>query len=104
MRTLCILAAGPLQVPAITEARNLGIRTIAIDGNPTAPGLSLADSSYVANILDPVVILEIARHEPKRVVMVDARPPVEVVHREIVRVVRERLMADRAEGNRHAAF
>jgi len=48
--------------------------------------------------------LEIARHEPKRVVMVDARPPVEVVHREIVRVVRERLMADRAEGNRHAAF
>jgi len=45
------------------EARGLGIRTIAIDGNPTAPGLSLADSSYVANILDPVAILEIARQE-----------------------------------------
>ena len=36
--------------------------------------------------------LEIARREPQRVVRVDARPPMEVVHPEIVRVVRERLM------------
>ena len=36
--------------------------------------------------------LEIARREPQRVALVDARPPVEVVHPEIVRVVRERLM------------
>ncbi len=35
--------------------------------------------------------LEIARREPQRVVVIDARPPIEVVHREIVRVVRERL-------------
>ncbi len=36
--------------------------------------------------------LEIARREPQRVALVDARPPIEVVHQEIVRVVRERLM------------
>jgi len=36
--------------------------------------------------------LEIARREPQRVALVDARPPVEVVHPEIVRLVRERLM------------
>ncbi len=36
--------------------------------------------------------LEIARREPQRVVLVDARPPVGVVHRQIVRAVRERLM------------
>ncbi len=35
--------------------------------------------------------LEIARREPQRVVNVDARPPIEVVHEEIVRVVKERL-------------
>jgi len=36
--------------------------------------------------------LEIARREPQRVVLVDARPPLEVVHPEIVRIVRERLL------------
>jgi dTMP kinase len=35
--------------------------------------------------------LQIARREPQRVVLVDARPPIEKVHEEIVRVVKERL-------------
>ncbi len=35
--------------------------------------------------------LQIARREPQRVVVIDARPPIEVVHEEIVRVVKERL-------------
>ena len=35
--------------------------------------------------------LEIARREPERVVVVDARPAIEVVHGEIARVVKERL-------------
>ncbi|MGA7460945.1 MAG: dTMP kinase [Candidatus Korobacteraceae bacterium] len=35
--------------------------------------------------------LQIARREAQRVVVIDARPPIEVVHEEIVRVVRERL-------------
>ena len=37
--------------------------------------------------------LKIAAREQHRVVMVDARPPIAEVHREIVKVVRERLMA-----------
>jgi dTMP kinase len=36
--------------------------------------------------------LEIAKREPQRVVLVDARPRLEIVHPEIVRVVFERLM------------
>ena len=36
--------------------------------------------------------LKIAEREKQRVVMVDARPPIEEVHREILGVVRERLM------------
>jgi dTMP kinase len=35
--------------------------------------------------------LEIARRESQRVALVDARPPLDVVHPEIVRIVRERL-------------
>ena len=35
--------------------------------------------------------LAIARREPQRVVVIDARPPIETVHAEIIRVVRERL-------------
>jgi dTMP kinase len=37
--------------------------------------------------------LEIARREPQRMVLVDARPRLELVHPEIVRVVFERLLA-----------
>jgi dTMP kinase len=36
--------------------------------------------------------LEIARREPQRVVMIDAHPPIEVVHGDIMCVVRERLI------------
>jgi dTMP kinase len=35
--------------------------------------------------------LAIAKREPQRVVKIDARPPIEAVHDEIVRVVKERL-------------
>ncbi len=37
--------------------------------------------------------LEIARREPQRVAMVDARPPIEIVHEEIVQIVTQRLLA-----------
>jgi biotin carboxylase len=63
MTSLLIVAAGPLQVPAIEEARKLGLRTIAVDANPEAPGMALADQRYVVDILDPGAVLEVARHE-----------------------------------------
>jgi dTMP kinase len=40
--------------------------------------------------------LQIARRESQRVALVDARPPIETVHEEIVRVVKERLMGRQA--------
>jgi dTMP kinase len=41
--------------------------------------------------------LEIANREPQRVVVVDARPPINVVHKEIARVVHERLEGQEKE-------
>jgi biotin carboxylase len=58
-----ILGAGPLQVPAIHEAAALGIRSVALDGNPKAVGLRLCDTPHVVNILDPDAVTEIARRE-----------------------------------------
>ena len=58
-----ILGAGPLQVPAIQEARMLGIRSVALDHDPDAVGLRLCDSAHVADILAPDAVVEIARQE-----------------------------------------
>lgn len=62
-KTLLVLGAGPLQVPAITTARRLGVRVVAADGNPAAPGLALADSAHVLNIVAPESCLAMARAE-----------------------------------------
>ncbi len=39
-----IIGAGLLQVPLIQEAQALGLKVIATDGNPQAPGAALADA------------------------------------------------------------
>ena len=61
--SLLVVGAGPLQVPAIHEARALGIRSIAVDGNSSAVGLALCDAPYVADILDADAVCAIARRE-----------------------------------------
>jgi formate-dependent phosphoribosylglycinamide formyltransferase (GAR transformylase) len=58
-----VVGAGPLQLPAIHEARALGIRSIGVDGNPSAVGLALCDTPYVADILDADAVCAIARRE-----------------------------------------
>ena len=58
-----MVGAGPLQVPAIHEARALGIRSIAVDGNASAVGLALCDVPYVADILDADAVSAIAESE-----------------------------------------
>ena len=62
-KTLLVLAAGPLQLPAITTAKRLGLRVVAADGDPHAPGLALADAAHVINITQPQACLEVARSE-----------------------------------------
>ena len=61
--SLLVVGAGPLQVPAIHEARALGIRSIAVDGNAAAVGLALCDAPYVADILDADAVSAIAERE-----------------------------------------
>jgi len=61
--TILILAAGPLQVPAIRAARLLGLRTVAVDANPKAAGMLLADRAYTADILDANAVGDIASRE-----------------------------------------
>lgn len=61
--TILILAAGPLQVPAIRCARDLGLRTVVVDSNPNAAGMLLADRAYTADILDANAVAGIASQE-----------------------------------------
>ena len=62
-QTILVIAAGPLQIPAIEEAALLGMRTVAVDANRLAPGLALADAAYVADIMDEDAVVRIARTE-----------------------------------------
>lgn len=62
-RTLLIVAAGALQIPGIEEAGRLGLRTVALDANPDAPGMSLADAAHVVDILDASAVIELAEAE-----------------------------------------
>jgi biotin carboxylase len=61
--SLLVVGAGPLQVPAIHEARALGIRSVAVDANAAAVGLALCDVPYVADILDADAVSAIAERE-----------------------------------------
>jgi biotin carboxylase len=63
METLLVLAAGRLQVPAIVTAKRMGLRVVAADGDPNAPGLAHADAVHIINILDGEACLAVARQE-----------------------------------------
>jgi len=63
MKTLMVLAAGPLQIPVITTARRLGLRVVVVDADANAPGLRLADVAHVANITDYDACRAIAHQE-----------------------------------------
>ena len=57
---LCV-AAGLLQVPLIRAAQALGFRALAIDKNPSAPGMVLADAAKRLDIIDIPAAIELAR-------------------------------------------
>lgn len=63
MTTLLIVGAGPLQLPAYIEARSMGLRTVAIDRNPDAPGMKLADAAFAIDTGNAKGAVEIARSE-----------------------------------------
>lgn len=49
---LLVLGAGPDQIPGLKKAKEMGVYTIVLDGNPEAEGFLLSDEKYVVNIKD----------------------------------------------------
>lgn len=63
MKKLLIIGAGFLQSFVIQKAKEMGYYTLAVDGNPDAPGFAYADKSKTINIVDETACLEYARQE-----------------------------------------
>ena len=51
-KKMMILGAGPLQIPAMKKARELGYQIISVDYDENAPGFALADVKLVVSTLD----------------------------------------------------
>ncbi|HOE66438.1 MAG TPA: ATP-grasp domain-containing protein [Candidatus Hydrogenedentes bacterium] len=58
---ILIVGAGGNQICILRKARELGLETVAIDGNANAQGFAAADIAEVANITDPEEIERVAR-------------------------------------------
>src|SRR5204863_8537829 len=80
VQTVLFIGAGRHQRRAIIRARELGLRVTAIDGNPNAPGLPLADASEVVEFDDLPAVIDAARRlQPDGVLPVSADRPGPVV-------------------------
>ena len=63
-RQLAVIGGGLMQLPVLRLARNLGLETLCLDGNPQAPGRAEADYFVVADIQNHQLCLEAAqRHQ-----------------------------------------
>ncbi len=60
-KTLLCIGAGPEQVAAIELGRRMGHPIVAVDGNPSAPGLEVADKGMVVDLHDVSSVIGIAR-------------------------------------------
>jgi biotin carboxylase len=60
-KTIMILGAGTMQIPALTTARKKGWRVIAMDGNPRAPGIPIADIFEPIDLREQETLLARAR-------------------------------------------
>lgn len=63
MKKVLIIGAGFLQDFVIRKAKQMGYYTLAVDGDPSAIGLSHADKSAVINIVDEQACLQFAVDE-----------------------------------------
>ena len=61
MRTVLFVGAGRHQRRAILRARELGLRVVAVDRNPEAPGLEHADEAEVVDFVDVEGVIEVGR-------------------------------------------
>ena len=60
-KRVLIITAGALQQSVIRTAQGMGLKVIATDSNPTAPGLKIADEAEVVDTLDLEAVLKVAR-------------------------------------------
>jgi biotin carboxylase len=58
---LLSVGAGREQVASILKAKQMGYSVLAVDGDPTAPGLALADEQAVVDLRDEEAIVSLAR-------------------------------------------
>jgi biotin carboxylase len=61
--SVLFVGAGRHQRRAIAQARDRGLRVVAVDRNPDAPGLALADAPEVVDFADVGAVEDIARRE-----------------------------------------
>lgn len=59
--TVLFVGAGRHQRRALARLRELGVRVVAVDRNPDAPGLALADSADTVDALDVPAVVEVGR-------------------------------------------
>lgn len=59
-----VLAAGLLQIPVITKAREMGYYVISVDDDPDAPGMALADKAIVpGGLMNEEKLVAISKEE-----------------------------------------
>ena len=59
-----VLAAGLLQIPVIKKAREMGVYVIAVDDDPNAPGMALANKAIVpGGLMNEDKLVAIAKEE-----------------------------------------
>ena len=80
MKSVLFVGAGRHQRRAIVRARELGVRTVAVDRNPDALGLPEADEAEVVDFSDVDAVVEVGRrHAVDGVLTVSADRAVAVV-------------------------
>ena len=80
MKTVLFVGAGRHQRRAILRAKELGLRVVAVDRNPDAPGLAVADTGEAVDFTDVTAVTEVARrHGVDGVLTVSADRAVPVV-------------------------
>ena len=80
MKTVLFVGAGRHQRQAILQARERGLRVVAVDRNPDAPGLAAADVPEAVDFTDVDAVTEVAeRHGVDGALTVSADRAVPVV-------------------------
>lgn len=60
-KILMVIGAGKFQLPAIIKAKEMGLKVLATDLNPSAPGFEFADFHWVVDVKDMEANLQVAK-------------------------------------------